>query len=269
MWYNIQNKSGLPVLSINGPATVAYTTRSFSVGTILGATYTWSSSPNVQIVSQSNGTVNVQAVNGTSGEGWIDVNVTTPYGNFCLNKFVQICPPISFRVTPDISTGYCPLDQVQLYVSATSPTTTYVWTISGDLTVVSGLNTSHLTVNLKEGFRYGVVQVRAFNSCGVEETASRNFSLGSYCSNFSYSVYHNPAEEDVEIAADEGAESNLAAAEAFEVEVYDQMGIQRMIGKTYQKKEKLKLKVKDLAPGSYILHIIHSQGVVQKHLQIH
>jgi hypothetical protein len=47
------------------------------------------------------------------------------------------------------------------------------------------------------------------------------------------------------------------------------MGTERTKGKTYKKGEKLKLKVKDLPPGNYILHIIHSKGVMQKHLQIY
>jgi hypothetical protein len=256
--------------AIAGPDLACGVSSTFSIiNPIAGSTYLWSIPSGLQLIGPNNmSSVQVRATG--SGVATIRCDITPPGCTQAsrLEKIVQVSSAlITLTSSPPLG-GYCPSSEIQVYATISGEVSSHQWTVQGGLTLTY-ISNSQATVRLNDGFQSGTVTLTVTNSCGVQQPTSLTFYRDSYCSDFAYVVYPNPADEYVEIGADETAENNLALEEAFEVQVYDLMGVERMAGKTYQQKEKLKLKVKGLPPGSYILHIVNSQGVVQKHLQIH
>lgn len=262
-------QAALPTIS--GPDLVCSNSVSFILNNApAGTTITWSASANLTPRSGTGTTATVSAVTGTSGSGSITFNVAGGC-NVQITKTLNVNVfEANLTVSPSLD-GLCPFDQVQVSVAVRGGASSYVWDVQGDLNIAYGQGTSQIAVNATDGFQYGVVRATFINSCGQTQNASRSFGRSSACPmTLQYTLYPNPTSDFVEIAADEIVEGNPAKDKDFEVQVYDNFAQLKLGAKTKKedKIKKIKLDVTSLPVGMYVVHIINSEGTVQKQLEI-
>jgi hypothetical protein len=104
------------------------------------------------------------------------------------------------------------------------------------------------------------------NACGT----SGGYSVSMTNQTSSFALYPNPADSYVEIAPDETLPDNQAAGQDFEVVIYDNFAQEKLRTKTKveDNSKKLRLDVKQLPRGIYVVRIFCAGSVEQKQLEI-
>lgn len=214
----LQNTSILVLspLTIAGSSTILCTTSSqYSVpGNLLGCTYNWAVSNNLQITSgQGTGTVMVAGNPNISNQnGTIQVTITDNKGrnrvaNATKNVFIGMPTP-SYVLTP-LEGGYC---QNQLYEAIGTSSisgVSYNWTVNGTLDSYHGYK-------LRKRFPANTTTISltvSNSSCGTSSPFIQTFICGS----FRFSVSPNPSGNNIKIKA-------LGEASFNRVRIADKLG---------------------------------------------
>jgi autotransporter-associated beta strand protein len=160
-------------LAISGTATLcASATQTYTATDVLGANYIWSIPSTLTIVS---------------GQGTRNITVT-PTASFTSEQLLVTCTTslasqqatfnVSGATLPTAITGpfsLCGLTTANYSVVPESGVT-YQWTVPTGMTIVSGGNTSSISVSIS-GSVSGTVSVRSVTTCGV--SAPRSLSVGT------------------------------------------------------------------------------------------
>lgn len=238
-----------------------------------GTTVSWTASANLTLSSGNGTTATVSAVAGASGSGWVDFTITGACGNVTARGTTWVGEPSH----PGYIYGPETANEASLltyYVNPVASATSYTWTVPSGWSVSQGQGTDMATIHV--GSTSGYISVLANNLCGDGQSASlfvqvnSGGSCGSKICPESFTVAPNPADDYVEVTAqsstnDKGANS-VAALEAYEVKLFDNLARVRKQGKA--RNGKARLETKDLPEGIYYLHIFHQEGIIRKQILI-
>ena len=149
----------------------------------------------------------------------------------------------------------------------------YEWYLNGQFQQISSYN-HEFTVN-SCGNYYTGVRVRT-SACGWTTQSTISFTVT--CSDGNFTVYPNPANEQLTIEQCASAASFSATASAatgwnitsaptsFSVKLYN--GQQKVVATGTANKAELQLDTSKLPPGTYYLHIYYKDGILQKQIVI-
>ncbi|NJO00387.1 MAG: T9SS type A sorting domain-containing protein [Bacteroidia bacterium] len=256
-------------------------TRAFSVSNITGATYTWTASSNISIVSGA-GTrqVTVQRNGSSIGTATLTVQISTPCSGGSASNSISFPvgkEPISALRMPQ-TYFYGPGASVYGEVDPVPGATTYEWYLNGQFQQISSYNHEFVLYSCGN-YTLGV---RAYTSaCGWTDISSAYFTVG--CSG-SFMVYPNPAQEQITIEQVSNQDSvtynqstsNLqigfnseAEDETFSVKLYNAQQEVVAEGRTSDGKEKkIKLSVSKLHSGTYYLFIYYKESVLERQIVV-
>ncbi|MFY7885942.1 MAG: hypothetical protein ACOVOV_13975, partial [Dolichospermum sp.] len=173
----VRKTSSIPVggfaLAISGNATLCSSaTQTYTATEVGGGTYVWTVPSTVTIVSgQGTSSITVTATTSfTSGQ--LRVTCTTSSAS------QQATVNVSGATLPSAITGpvsLCDLTTAD-YSVASAPGVTYQWTVPSGMTILSGDNSSSISVSIS-GPVVGTVSVRSITTCGM--SAPRTLSVGT------------------------------------------------------------------------------------------
>lgn len=206
MKYAIQNETVLQNIVGSSCTTISEVnnvcflqTKTVTLSNIGNATAIWTSSNNVQIVTSTNTTTQIRALNYYSyGNGWIRATLNN---GIILQENFQVGSRLSLITSGDIG----PYGQVDVSVSGgTTPYKYYRGT-----TLLKTSNSSSVT--LAFGCNGGVLKVAAQSSCGQ---ISKSTIIMQQCNNYySFNIYPNPTSETLTIKKNEKKSyQNLASS---------------------------------------------------------
>jgi hypothetical protein len=202
-------------LTIAGPALLCASGTTYTVQNLpdVSTSTTWSAGAGININPTTGFVTSQPGFNGTSS---VTATVTNSNcGSRSITRTVQInAPPTTLNASPSLG-SLCPTDQIELWVTVEGGATNYLWSTSGDIRLLTGANNARATISASSTFNYGTVQVSFTNACGIQQQLSKSYSRSDNCSSYAYAIYPNPADEYVEVAADEEIENNLGPGRVF------------------------------------------------------
>ncbi len=149
-----------------------------------GATsYTWTLPAGATIQGSATGACITVKFSTKFKGGFICAKANNPCGSStytCKNVVLITASP----VTPVSVTGpssLCPNTSANYSIAAVTNATSYTWSISGQLTILSGQGTTSVVVKALPGFTGGSVKVKAVNCKGNSGTRSKNVGPGVGC----------------------------------------------------------------------------------------
>jgi hypothetical protein len=247
-------------------------TRGFSVASISGASYTWAVSGTLSIVSgQGTGTLTVQRNGSSSGQAWIEVQISTPCSggtvtskreyfhvglaqpNF-INVLTDECP--EFRYGTNNFGGF-----VSLY------TWRHRFLPSGSLITNTNSNPDIKIMAYTAGSYY--IEVKTTNACGD----SPYYGITEYLScggSFAMKAFPNPANEILNLEFDVDAVPNNLPEEILLYSEKSAEPVKSINTKHFYERQlftegsKIILDVKSLPRGVYYLHLISKQQNTEK-----
>jgi trimeric autotransporter adhesin len=154
--------------SISGPVAnlCNQTGAVFSVAPIAGATgYTWTVPAGASITS-GQGTSSITVNFGNFVSGSVTVFVTNACGNSgTISRTVRGTPatPTALSVVNNV----CALTTADYSINPVVGATSYTWTVTSGMTIVSGQGTTAITVSFIPAFTSGEIRVTANNTCGA------------------------------------------------------------------------------------------------------
>ena len=285
------------VLSDPGdPYSVCATNRSYTVRNIpIGSNVSWSASPtNLVAVSSGNGaTATIRAANSTSS-GQVTITYSIRGAANCaavtITKTVQIGKFTTSQIAVSGTMGVCPGNAYNYTANVPGGHRTgytYSWTYPSGWSVFSqSTNTIRLYVPTYNA-QYGAVRVSVNNGCGSSGftgvTVFPGYSCGGFLTTGGFTIYPNPADEQLTIEQTENTPSNtqiVAVAEqltttnafaktatpAFRVELLNSQQV--VVAKGTAQNERVSLDTKSLPPGVYFLQIYRDNAVLQEQIVI-
>jgi len=249
---------------LSGSSLFCTSSHSYSVSIPSSASVTWSKSSNLtQIGGNTNTTFTVKATNSNQSEsGFIRATIKNSQGNIFLvrTKNVWIGKP-KFTVEGDEQLeirmpGIAMID----YSNGGGGSTNVTWTRSGAIASVNG---GPVTAKFRAGSRPGMGAVYATisNGCGSKE----NRLLVQVTDGW-YSIYPNPANNEIYINLDNSKMPENITSQNFTIKLYDKMMILKK-QKSFAS-ENTTLNVSDLKEGVYILQIISGNQTFEEKIMI-
>jgi hypothetical protein len=227
--------------------------RSFSVKSITGATYTWTYSSTLLPVGGTSGNQLTVQRNGTSsGAGWVQVVIATPCSGITATQRVnfQVGSTAPAAILPGPTTPW----NIEAYVNPVPGATSYKWYKNGvlvpsqngpmvDVLVTCGVNTQ--------------IGVEAVSACGTSARVLRTFNPSCSFGGGAFMVSPNPAVNTITIAP---RTSNTAKATANANSTFNEIRIYNMQGELkkyirYHNVKQASLLVNDLSNGLYFIEI--------------
>ncbi|MBY0427343.1 MAG: T9SS type A sorting domain-containing protein [Cytophagales bacterium] len=193
--------SGVPATRpvIEGPAAVLENSNAmvYSVPTVAGVTYQWTVPAGVTLVS-GQGTNAIVVDFGSNVRGDIGVSLTNPFGT------TSASVEVSSGVTPAVGsiTGLTSVLSGQtgvVYSIASTPGTSYQWTVPAGATIVSGQGTNSITLDFGTNVTgsVGVVATNAYGSTNasisISEAIPTRYTSTSVQERFK--IYPNPSQQ--------------------------------------------------------------------------
>lgn len=230
---------------ITGASVVCTSNNTFTLNNSpSGSTILWSKSNNLTQVSGNTGTTyTVKASSSYStGSGWVRVSVngTTFTKSFWVGK-------PNFTLEGDEIVGVFDFGIASLDYDQYQGITNVNWTRSDAIATVSGgLIVGHFRAGSQSG--YGSVYANATNCCGSKEKMLLVEVTGGW-----YSVYPNPATNQLNIDIDLEKISEELKSEPVEISLFDKsMSLRKQIK---SKGSQFTLNIRDLKPDIYFLRI--------------
>ena len=248
-------------------------TRTLSAPSIVGATYTWSVNSSLLSILSGQGShqVTVQCSGSSFGQGWVEVQITTPCssGSSTSKKFnfwVGI-PDTPGSIIGDPSPGPGSVKAYQAVAAGASSMSwilPYCYGCSQPWGFYSGQNSTQMMANV--GDSAGYVQAMGNNACG-EGGVSLLYVTPSGGSDPCPFVYPNPASEELvlEWRTDAGGEIS-GETEGYEFDIYDSRGMKVLSGNS--RSSLYRIDIRGLKNGLYYIHILDSKGLVRKQIKI-
>ena len=271
---------------VNGPTSVTTSSVGFTTAAapITGATYTWTKSSNVILTGSGTGVL-ARAVAGTNGTGWVQVAVNSPCGGtVTTRKNVTVVGNSQVTIT-----GTSSVCNGQAYTYTANPpggqssSYTYTWTYPSGWNKTSQLGNQVTLYIPTTNSNYGTVAVAVTGFSTVGLTVLPSYSCGGFLTTGGFTIYPNPADEQLTIEQTENAPSNtqiVAVAEqlttvnafaktatpAFRVELLNSQQV--VVAKGTAQDERVSLDTKSLLPGVYFLQIYRDNAVLQEQIVI-
>jgi len=280
------------IFTITGPDYVSCTgSSSYSINTPGGYGFNWSTSSNLSITG-GQGSATVQVIhNGTSavsGPAWVQVTLTTPCGATAVYRrdiAHSGAPNVTeMRLDGNVIQPYS-MNNVCLYnsynLNATiSGSGSSSWQVINNNTGASISWSTFNTATFSSGSSPGTftIKLTLSNSCGSSDRFYNfnAFNCGGY---FAYTIYPNPATDELTVQFEESAEEK-DFPERFELipeSQYDPITVVRTMD-TREEATKQRLKankqftfnVKDLPRGRYVLRVTkENEKEADKRLETH
>ena len=163
----------------------------YCITPVPGATaYVWSLPSGASAVGSSTGECITLKFNSYYNGGFICVRATNPCGS-SLNNCKNIIKITSAPVTPATLSGpttLCPLASGNYTSSSVVNATSYIWSTTGGLIIVSGQGTTSAVIKAPAGFSSGNVKVKASNCKGNSSNKSVLVTKDLTCKNTSSNV---------------------------------------------------------------------------------
>ncbi len=264
---------------IAGPSTIYNPNSTFSVlqGLPTGVTATWTTAPAGRFspASGTGATATLRAANCTVGTGTIIFTLNSGCATITLTRSINTnMSPVRMPQT----TYYGPYATVYAEIDPVPGALSYEWYLNGQFQQVSSYNHEFTVDNC--GSYYTGVRVRT-TACGWSPISTISFTVT--CSGGNFSVYPNPANEQLTIEQTTGPTGALSASvsetpfvtpgwniastsPAFSVELYDTQ--QKVVATGAAKDAKVQLDISKLPAGSYYLQIYNKEGTIQKQVII-
>jgi len=184
MRYAIQNESILQNISSNSCAKITLInnvcfpqTETVNITNSVGATISWSSSSNVQIVSSNNTSAEIRGLNSSStGNGWIRATLNN---GIILQEDFNIGIPTNYLQTGKIESQFADIFQrrwTRLFLQDVEETNGWEWQLNYSTIRPS---TSRMILVYPNVSGYITARVRRSNECGCGSWLSKNFDVVS------------------------------------------------------------------------------------------
>ena len=263
------NRSPLVITgSMTGATTgVRGTQKVYTVPAVAGATsYEWTTPYMSGVVGNATGNTVTISYNSNFCSGTISCRAVNSQGcvSFPLTLAISGVPPQPAPVT--VTIGPAPLFTKTLSVPTVFSATSYTWTVTSGITILTGQGTRTITISIAPGVTTGTACVVATNSCGASESRCKTVSASNFLSedatNTEYldatpTIYPNPSTEELNIQFTEHWNNKLV-----------QMKVMAMDGKLiYDSKIQLNESLtsqflfNEIPSGSYIISLVSDDMV--------
>tara|TARA_R110002012_G_scaffold108855_2_gene252108 strand:- start:122829 stop:124547 length:1719 start_codon:yes stop_codon:yes gene_type:complete len=264
MYDNASSTFSDNVTNIVGSNSISCTSnRGYSIRGIWGATYTWTVSSGLRIMSgQGTSSLSLRGKAGYSNNQIVSLNVSKPYGNYCFNKNINLTSPsnsgyISGQLSM-VSGG-----QGNFYAVGFGSGVSYNWGVSGSGWSI--ISESGNYARIKAGSNSGIVSVTASNACG-NNYKYKNVIVGggSDCDNIPYAISPNPTSDYMTLAPIEPpCPIRLISSEkptaAYQYSIFNKYG-KRIMSSDFE--EKVDIDLRSLKKDYYKLVLIKNGKVI-------
>ena len=234
----------------------------FGVKSITGATYSWTWSSNLSLVSGSNTSQVTVHSNGTAGAAWVEVTITTPCSSISANRHYDFSVGAPGTTINYYQSGGCNGSWQTWFLGAdASKGSNWYWYADvnpGNFNISSPYSSSTY-VGVTGG---GGVRLSYTDLCGSSRIDG--VTIWSNCHGFRVSP--NPAQSVIKVTV-EGSDASARNAGFSEVRIYDKEGNIKKDLK-FNKSRSASINVSDLPSGIYVIEIISEQGVERQKVQV-
>jgi len=255
---------------MNGPIDVCSSGSYQLSGLPQGSTVSWAISPsNLGTLSGASG--NSVTVNRT-GTSSVTATLTANISGTCTgtkSQLIQIGPVNSAEIFTTGTSDVCRDHYYTYYATMPGghkPGYTHQWTKPSSWTIMSQQSNWITLYVPMYNTEYGTVRASITNSCGTSGFSGITVYPSGGCPTYSFSVYPNPASDELNIEREFEDGKTSEESEDYEIKLYDESGKEVMYQKT--KKDKTTFQIANLKKGYYYLHIFHTEGVIRKKIQI-
>ncbi|MFD2144558.1 T9SS type A sorting domain-containing protein [Mucilaginibacter antarcticus] len=274
------------IQQISGSANVCYASpQQFSLPYVAGVTYSWSITPGLQINSgQGTSSVQVAYINGSYLTGQVTCTISSSAcGSATLNKAVTMGTLVSvaqvyINGTPYTGSNYAYLQRLTQYTLSVDPVagaTSYFWSLSNNMTIDygQGTHTVHVTVGSPAGSSLSIA-VQAENMCGRGAGVNVNGEITGSGGEFEgFAMYPNPTNEMLTVSykskEQRSAENNTKAVKKiFDIKLLNSNGKMLRLAENQTSANEVKIDTRDIAAGTYFLHIKHGKETIKKQVII-
>ncbi len=242
---------------ITGPSTVCTTNSTFTLNNRpSGTTVSWTHSSNLAYVSgQGTDNYTVKAANSSvKGAGWVKATVSSSYGSQTITKKTWVGAP-DFVLTGDTQIYVRMMGIAEIFYAdgLLNGAVSTTWTCDGAIaTVTGGPVIGRFTAGASPG--YGSVYATLSNVCGSTEKRLLVEVLGSW-----YSVYPNPAIDQVTIEMDQSKLPDKEKDKPVKIQLYDKW-MNLKTERTVRGKKAV-INLASLPADVYMLHLVVGNNV--------
>jgi hypothetical protein len=254
--------------AISGDKVLCYpSTKTYSVQDFHNVTYSWSTSPNLQINGSSTGrSVSVSPTSSANGSGYVKVTIDIQDYNETrlINKNVWLGPPLQPTIIP-LTYIYGGGEATFRAYLEESEASIYNWSVMGG-SIIRGQGTEHLEVMVYPVTHLDL-HVSAGNACGTGPLAFKSFDVsngGGPASVDDFSVHPNPADHKFTVSL-EGAKQTRNT-EAFEYLLYNAR--HQMVRRIKTTDVSVEINAADLESGIYFLNIVAGDKILKRKIEI-
>lgn len=232
------------------------------------STIEWSNpDAKLQLLGTTDPTVTATAVG--SGTATLYATVYDPFGTTVIHKDISIISvppkPGAISIIMDVPPG-----RFTASIDDVPTATSYKWYIDGVYVQTTSVGTATFdrTKNCEESY---FVEVQAINGCGAG-LKNYTYAYEPPCGDGGIepmSVYPNPSSDELTIESfhsEDVSKNKEEIPHIYNVAIYDHLG--NKIKEVESLGTKVKISVKDLSEGEYILHIKTSVETFKRHIQI-
>jgi Zn-dependent metalloprotease len=258
-WYAVGIGNKYYNIRITGTSTVCTSNSTFTLqNRPPNSTVSWTHSSNLTQVGGNTGTTyTVKAKNSwVNGAGWGKANVN---GTIFTKTFWVGKPKFTIEGEEQVGIRMPGIAMID-YSNGGGRSTNVIWTRSGAIVTVNG---GPVTGKFRAGSRpgMGAVYATVTNSCGSKENRLLIQVTGGW-----YSIYPNPAGNEIYINLDRSKMPENFTSQKFTIKLYDKMMTLKK-QKSFMS-ENTNINVSDLKEGVYILQIISGKETFEEKIII-
>ena len=285
----LQNVNSTSCTSISAINTICYSpTTTVALANLDGATTTWTSSGNVQIVSSNNSSATIRAkYSYSSGDGWVTATMSngiTHQEDFHVGKAET--DEVLFRNNGAAVSGYFCSSHInnEFEILPNVPDATYqvrIRSLSTNNIVAGPYNFTGNIATLPTNYNYTpgwyLFEVRGTNSCGTTNWSSWEVefvdcTLGGGGGEMEYRVYPNPSSNTLTIENNHNSQinnfSDLHSKNYEKTATYELCSMNAEVLLSGSATTLTTLDVSTLKKGRYILKIYQKNGIETHHIVI-
>lgn len=259
-------------MNISGASTLCHLGSSYYISNVpIGATITWSSSPNITLLSsQGSNPATFKATSTESGpNSFIKASINTACGSVNTTKNYIATTP-GFATNPVIQGSSVVCNGGYWSVQWPSGADDIMWDFDQNNMILlsGGLNTQSITLQFKPGATGGWVSVKSHNACGW--TPSPNYlGIAKMCNYYSYTISPNPSSSRITInkasvSADKVLESNelkTTNIPSVFAEIYS-LKDNKLLKSFALEEEETLIDIQNIGKGVYVLRILENDAVI-------
>lgn len=237
----------------------------YSVNPVNGAkSYTWRSNIAGALINGQSGNVTTTATSVivTYPSTWIQGNLYVKANNACGSSNERNTKVSAVPAKPGAISGpgnVCTKDTVVYSIAAVPGATGYTWTIPAGISLLSGQNTTAVTLRFNNTPTTRTIRVAANNACGSSNQTTKSITSVScvaatregLAEGFNIDVYPNPVKDLLNITLSSGESGD------FFVKLYDMEGriVRNIPVPVIEGSNSISLEVTGLRSGLYLLHV--------------